>query len=231
MTRFGIGLALTIAMVATGHRADAQMFGQRTLGGFLSRRNPPGALNNPAEGMIDGGGALTGSERFIRGNRRVTDYIGTDTGDRRNFVGVTQARQPRTPPAAATVLEPKLPEVNRAPTESTSSNRPYPPRLVLAPDLSGPTPRAVVSAVEEHLLKSPIRWLSPLEVSLKGRTAVLRGEVGSVRDRELAEALARFEPGVSDIQNDLRVAPVGSTPSRPALPLEPSLESPNGLRN
>ena len=69
------------------------MFGQRQLGGFLSRQESPGAVNNPAEEMIHSSGSLTGTERFLRGNRRLNDFIGTDMGDARSFVGVTQARQ------------------------------------------------------------------------------------------------------------------------------------------
>jgi hypothetical protein len=191
------------------------MFGQRELGGFLSRRNSPGAMNNPAEAMVHNSGALTGTERFLRGNRRVTDFIGTDTGDARDFVGVTQARQRILPPAAASVREPNLPEVNREANEGNAASQPYPPVLVLGPELTTPRTTAVASAVEQHLTRAPIQWSQPFEVSIEGRTAVLRGAVATARDRELAEALVQFEPGISDVQNDLQIVPLHSQPARP----------------
>jgi hypothetical protein len=194
------------------------MFGQRELGGFLSRQQTPGAMDNPAEAMVQNSGALTGTERFLRGNRRPTDYIGLDMGDARDFVGVTQARQRRRPPAAATVREPQIPEVNREPNEGNSATQPYSPQLVLGPGFSEPTTTAVSSAVERHLSRSPIRWVEPLDLTLAGRTAVLRGAVASQRDRELAEALVQFEPGISDVQNDLQVVPLDPPPERPAPP-------------
>lgn len=215
MPRSRIAMMLAVALLAASERTEAQMFGPRQLGGFLSRQTPPGSVSNPAEAMIQDSGSLTGTERFLRGNRRATDFIGTDMGDDRRFVGVTQARQIQTPPAAASVREAVLPEVNRQANEGNSAQRPYPPQLVLDPDLSGPTTTTVVSAVERHLSQLPIRWAQPLEVSLVGRTAVLRGAVASERDRELAEALVRFEPGISDVQNDLRIAPLGSLPEFP----------------
>lgn len=214
-----------VSCCAVADRAEAQMFGQRQLGGFLSRQDSPGSVSNPAEAMIHTSGALTGTERFLRGNRRLTDFIGTDMGDNRTFVGVTQARQRRLPPAAASVREANLPEVNREPNEGNAANQPYPPQLVLGPDLSGPTTTAVASAVEQHLSRSPIQWVQPLDLSIQGRTAVLRGAVASARDRELAEALVRFEPGISDVQNDLQVAPLDSPPARPARPRAPLPES------
>ncbi len=39
----------------------------------------------------------------------------------------------------------------------------------------------------------------------QGRTMVLRGRVSSARDRDLAERIARFEPGVSAVINELVV--------------------------
>jgi hypothetical protein len=201
------------------------MFGDRNLGGFLSRQTPDSAVSNPAESMIHDSGSLTGTERFLRGNRRLTDYIGTDTGDARRFVGETQARQLRTLPAAAAAREPVIPEVNRQVNEGAAAQRPYPPQLVLGPDLSGPTTTAVVSGLERHLSRSSIRWVTQFEVSLVGRTAVLRGAVATERDRALAEALVRFEPGISDVQNDLRVAPPGLRPVTPEPLPAPEPES------
>jgi osmotically-inducible protein OsmY len=45
----------------------------------------------------------------------------------------------------------------------------------------------------------------PMEVSVQGATATLRGVVASARDREMAELLVRFEPGISTVRNELTV--------------------------
>lgn len=44
-----------------------------------------------------------------------------------------------------------------------------------------------------------------IEVSASGRIVTLRGQVGSDRERKLAERIARFEPGVDRVVNQLSV--------------------------
>jgi hypothetical protein len=48
--------------------------------------------------------------------------------------------------------------------------------------------------------------LAPVEVTMEGQTAILRGVVATDHDRVLAEQLALLEPGVAAVQNDLSVA-------------------------
>ena len=45
-----------------------------------------------------------------------------------------------------------------------------------------------------------------IEVLVEARTATLRGEVASARQKTLAELLVRFEPGVDEIVNEISVA-------------------------
>ncbi|MEX0824885.1 MAG: BON domain-containing protein [Pirellulaceae bacterium] len=45
-----------------------------------------------------------------------------------------------------------------------------------------------------------------VNIEMRGRTAVLNGQVGSSEDRRMAELLIRLEPGVSKIENQLLVA-------------------------
>jgi hypothetical protein len=47
----------------------------------------------------------------------------------------------------------------------------------------------------------------PVQVSLDGQTAILRGVVATEHDREVAATMALLEPGVSQVKNELRVAP------------------------
>jgi len=212
--------AAEIVALATAP-AQAQMFGPRQLGGMPSRQQTYGAMSNPAGSAVNNpGGTITGSERYVRGARQATDFVGTDAGDRRRFVGSRQSRSRRTPLPAITSLARPEPNVNQAAPRSETNSKTglYPPRLTLAPELTAPRPEAVQSALEKHLSRSPgIRWTVPVEVSVEGRTAILRGAVATARDRELAEALVQFEPGISDVQNDLQVT---SAPSIPAPPAE-----------
>jgi len=60
---------------------------------------------------------------------------------------------------------------------------------------------------------------STIRVTVQNETAILRGEVATPHDRELAENLARFEPGIWDVKNELVVrsaANVAAANVRPA---------------
>ena len=48
--------------------------------------------------------------------------------------------------------------------------------------------------------------MGPVNVSLVGQTAVLRGTVATEAERQLAEGVARLEPGVMAVRNELVVA-------------------------
>ena len=48
---------------------------------------------------------------------------------------------------------------------------------------------------------------SPLSVTVKNDTAIVRGRVATEHDRALAEALLLLDPGVWHVQNDLVVEP------------------------
>lgn len=53
-------------------------------------------------------------------------------------------------------------------------------------------------------------WLktrSPVEVSIESGTATLRGVVATDHDRRLAERMARLQPGIRLVENQLTVAP------------------------
>ena len=58
-----------------------------------------------------------------------------------------------------------------------------------------------------------------IEVLVAGRTATLRGAVASARQRELAEIVARFSPGIFQIQNELTVRPPPAV--APPVPVPP----------
>ena len=67
------------------------------------------------------------------------------------------------------------------------------------------------SSLEQRLEKSSwVQTRSPLDVSIQSGTATLRGVVATEDDRRLAERLARLEPGIRRIDNQLTVSPPGS---------------------
>ena len=74
----------------------------------------------------------------------------------------------------------------------------------------------VSSALVARLENSPrIRTESPVSVVMQGRTLVLRGAVASEHDRVLAGLLARLEPGVDQVENQLSVAQPADAPPEP----------------
>lgn len=230
-----LAVLVVVAGLAAGGEARAQMFGERTLG----RPRPPrprlsqsrsqdarsGRSENP--GTENGNvGTVMGNERFFRGNRSAVNFVGRDSQDVRGFVGVQQVQeQDAGSPAEGAIsdllIEP-LPDVNLqqellAPLATSM----YRPRLQIAFDFPRPPAEAVSWDLTRRLAASTaIHLTTPIEVVLEGETATLRGEVASERDRTLARLLLLFEPGISNVRNELTVAAASQTPAetRPTLP-------------
>lgn len=73
------------------------------------------------------------------------------------------------------------------------------------------------SRLEQRFTRIPgLQTIGPIQVEMVGRTAILRGTVASQADRELAANLARLEPEVSAVQNELVVASAASAEVLPA---------------
>jgi hypothetical protein len=70
--------------------------------------------------------------------------------------------------------------------------------------IGGVTRAPVLAQRLQRVLQSGMQ--SPLEVVVENETATLRGEVATAHDRLLAEHIARFEPGVRFVRNELTVA-------------------------
>lgn len=208
-----VGLAIA-GLVGITERAEAQMFGPRTLGGNLR----PGVGPGQSEA-----GTLTGNERFIRGNRDLSDFVGADRGDLGRFVGQESGRVQGPLRSAIDVLQPPPDRnINRPPPETTTGRAarrsPYRPRyrLDFALPTSGPSLGSpeLAARVQDSLARAGAQWgrssaaAEPrqLVVRLEGRTAILEGEVASERHRALAERLLLLEPGISSVRNELTVA-------------------------
>jgi hypothetical protein len=78
-------------------------------------------------------------------------------------------------------------------------------------------PRTFGPIVSARLTKIPgLSRMGPITASLENQTVVLRGTVASEADRQLAEGLARLEPEVLLVRNELVV--VGSATTAEVLP-------------
>jgi len=81
------------------------------------------------------------------------------------------------------------------------------PQLVVAFDHPRPDPETMQVAITTRFGKLASKsQFQDIEVEADGNTVILRGEVDSVRSSKLATILARMEPGVKKVRNELTVA-------------------------
>ena len=240
-----VALGLLLAFLAVDS-ASAQMFGSRTLGAeTINRSVRPGAATNSASGTLgspnlDPGammstGLMNPGARFFRNNRTSDDFVGRDFGEARDFIGRGGEMQAANLRSAVNELILRAEsEVNRQPASAAArKNSVYPPRLQLGFDFNKTTASSratdsIVRRMEQRLGNSPSdpsQVTVPLEVTVAGRTATLRGVVSSAHERSLAAALASLEPGIDAVQNDLVVVEErDSGPPRPAEYALPAAE-------
>lgn len=198
-----VGLAATLA--AAGE-AGAQLFGTRTLGTSLARRTRgAGAVATTGSNVV---GSVRLNERYIRGNRGRVDFVGGDSQEQRGFVGSEQAQAGGAIRSAVSDLRiESAPDANRGQARTTPPRTGmYGPRLRVDFAFSPQSPAALSTVLAGQLRECPaIRRSGPIEVSVEGETATLRGEVASERDRTLARLIVLFEPGISQVRNELTV--------------------------
>lgn len=174
------------------------------------------------------GGMLGGNERFVRGNRQSGQFVGSDAQDVSNaFGGMAGGAANRgMNQMSRSGLDPR--GMNRGGQGSRQPNRGRAGRgrggrggqraesvrtsISTGFRYARPALAQVSSALTDRLAKSSrIGRLSSLEAAWEGETVVLRGAVETEHDRALAEQLARLEPGVRQVRNELVV---GSTPDQ-----------------
>lgn len=199
------GLLLTATFWLGGvDSASGQLFGTRQMGNTLNRQ--PAAGGGDFAGNV---GMVQGNERFIRGNRAANDFVGGAGRDAGGFVGQVNAANidaSRVPTTLGTTRQ-----TNRAPQINRPVQRHLPNTLHFPPLELGfvPEPAQVqrlASTAEQNLGQSLVgRFGNQIEVSVEGRTAILQGEVDSAASSRLAELMAGFEPGISEVRNQLQV--------------------------
>ena len=180
--------------------AQAQLFGTRSLGQPLSRRSAASAVSTTGE--------ISGNERFLRENRGGSDFVGSDQGDQRGFVGSQQARGRGSVISSTTGLREKTDrssQINRA-LPAIAKNAMYPPRIQLG-ELTirerqvRSDPQLAAQLVSSRRFSTGCHF----SVSVAGRQATVQGEVASARERHLAELVLLLEPGIESVVNQLKV--------------------------
>jgi len=204
----------------------AQLIGNRTVGnapGNIQQTSPSaragsGSFTNASansgpigpNGLSVGnnpGGGIQANGRFVRGNRQRGDFVGSNRTDLKGFVGATQAVGTGNVASSTTNL--------RLETSSQRVNRPLPP----LPKKSMYYPKLVLDDSEQdaaEVIRSPEfrtevqdrlqrAGYPNVELQMEAGVAVLRGSVASQREAELAATMLSFEPGISQIRNQIEV--------------------------
>ena len=194
----GILLAV-IASTSWADKASGQLFTSPMVGAGAT------GIGTSAEKA----GQLTGRERFLRRNRRRTAFVGRDSRERTTFVGQQQGSATgRVQTAVAS--QPAVRFERNANLSSQRTNQStsgiYEPRLAVGFSFEPAAPEVLSERLTQSLNALPrFRRAGPLSVTVDARTATLRGVVASTEDRQLAEVVVGFEPGVSKVVNQLTV--------------------------
>jgi hypothetical protein len=208
---------------SSGGSTSQGLFGQNTVGsssnfaapsastggtGGGSQGGAAAALDPFAEQNIAAGGAARAPQ--IQLSQQPGQFVGADAGDTGNLLSrqgaQTRGFQNNNLAQLSNLFAQGMQSVNQNNQQGQQRSRTQVRiglKLGFQPAPISPTS---VAAFESRLVKLPgIRFIGPADVTLEGRTAVLRGTVASEEDRDLAEALAKMEPAVQSVRNELVV--------------------------
>ena len=216
-------VAVCVAVLATAGETLAQMRPGGSsqpprliggLGGSVASARGSG-LATAMESTAESIGQVTGTERFLRGNRAAGDFVGSDSGDRAGFVGsgADNSGPIQSATTGSLVRTTTGPAINRTRVRSPAPYM-YEARLRVGFNVNPQSSAMQETKVIQRLTR--VRAIDPassIAVQLEGSTAILSGTVGSGREKDLAGLLLTFEPGISNVKNDLVVRPPSTTPS------------------
>ncbi|HID78629.1 MAG TPA: BON domain-containing protein [Planctomycetaceae bacterium] len=212
------------------------IFGSRTVGQGISSSRGLGTSGGLGAGRLGAGGSLAGQSgqlgqlgtttgqiqagaRFLRQNVRPGDFVGAEEQGASGFVGRTGLSTGGGQGARLGISQSLRGRAGRANQRRTTGRSGGRSQAELAVRVRlGFTPvRAAAAGVNTRLKglleRSPhLNFQSPVEVAFEGTTVTLRGVVANEHDRVLAEQLARLEPGVWAVKNELVVG--GEIPAR-----------------
>ncbi len=207
--------------------ASAQLIGNRVIGApatSLTQQRAMGGTTPPnaGTGLASTGGIgqaanaigslgtrmQVNNTRFVRGNRSSQDFVGSNRSDLNGFVGAGQAIGIGRVPSAVENL--------RIETTKTKINRPLPPqpakgmyypRLEIDFRTTASQSEPIVEGPASQDVSDRIAQVSGgnARVTMAGNTAILRGQVNTVRISDLLVQLLSFEPGIDRVKNELVV--------------------------
>ncbi|MEM9644184.1 MAG: BON domain-containing protein, partial [Planctomycetota bacterium] len=92
--------------------------------------------------------------------------------------------------------------------QNTQSQSAIRTRLRSAVQVAPLPPAQVQQAASRAIRRVPSQVFSPnLRVEVQGRTAFVSGTAKSAKERRMSELLLRLEPGISRVENNIRVQP------------------------
>lgn len=217
------GSGLALAQTTTNG-----LFGQNTVGGSAASRTPAASSNaRTSTGASTGGTsananvAQTAQQNAAAGAASTTQvrgaFVGADSQDTTNarslqaIQGTPGAQTNNNMSALNNLFSQSLQQLNQ---QTQKAGRPK----IRVPLRSGIQPQPVsaprVQKFVSHLTILPgIHFVGPApQVEMQGRTAILRGTVATEDDRRLAEALAKFEPEILAVRNELKVDSTATAP-------------------
>ena len=206
----------------------------RTFGGGTNmgtRDTTSGAMSQLEQSM----GRLSTLGTLVQTAQQRGAFVGTSSSEMQGFAGSMQAGQNTTNQQSRLGVSSSAPSRPGGSNRSGASGRGTSGRgtsrgrrtttqfrstIRIGFSRAAVTPTRVGTELSRRLSSSRrIQSVSPVEVVVQGRTATLRGVVATNYDRALSEQLARLEPGIAQVKNELVVA---------VAPAEPELSAPDG---
>ncbi len=217
-----------LAAQSTG---SSGMFGNRTTGnGITAGTSSAFGSNSPLSNLGQGGQGTPSlnNPNGVGGQaRQAGSFVGANTGQaaQQNFVGASQANPAGAGQAGAgnfgggmgmssfgmgALVGRRMAQGNfgsGANGNTTTTTPQVRTTFTLGPELTMAVPAPVNSAIAEHLMALPaLHWQGPVQVEMRGHTAILRGVAASEHDRDLAERVVRLEATVERVQNQIAIA-------------------------
>ena len=190
---------------------------------ILSPTGTSGTQGGAAPGAAGGGtGARSMSVLSPTGPLQSGEFVGADVEDVRAAMEATGAERGGAGQAGASPFGSSpfgralqaLTGGGRSGLGSRQRSTEIRARIVTGFRVARPAPTQLSSTLAQRLESSSwLQALSPMEVAFEDGTAVLRGVVATEHDRVLAERVARLEPGVRRVDNQLTLAPPAESPA------------------
>lgn len=190
-----------LALLLSAESAQAQLFGNRSVGSPLrSRTSPMSNMSNQ-----ETTGQLQGTERFVRGNRSRNDFVGSDRGELSGFVGSQQAigvGRVRTTAEDFRVEAANTRNMNRAiPAQPTKGM--YYPRLKM-PSIETARRTHRNALLHPKLTTRVQRILGDgVSVRVRDRVAILEGTANSTAKLRLLQTMLLFEAGIDEVRTSM----------------------------